>query len=204
MFAGAEAQQDVQAKEILSKVSQTMKSKPSVDAKFTFEMSNKKQNIQEKSTGTIVLKDKKYKLNIPQMGLQVTSDGTTIWTYMVNSNEVSISNLADATDDLMDPSRIFTIYERGYNYKFSGESVDSGIAVYNVDLTPQKASSEAKSIKLLIDKQKMLIYKANIEGKDGNNYQLTIKEYKTDVVYKDTEFTFDPGKIKGIEVIDMR
>jgi outer membrane lipoprotein-sorting protein len=198
------SQQDAKAKEILEKVTKTTQSLASLDAKFSFEMNNKAQNIQDKSSGSIILKNKKYKLNIPQMGLQVTCDGKTIWTYMVNSNEVTIANLDESTDELMDPAKIFTIYERGFNYKFTGESVDGGIPVYNIDLTPQKPSGDIQKIKIMIDKQKMLIRGANMVGKDGNNYTVSVSQFKTDGVYNDSDFVFDPKKYKGIEIVDMR
>ncbi|HAH22622.1 MAG TPA: gliding motility protein [Prolixibacteraceae bacterium] len=198
------SQQDAKAKEILEKVTKTTQSLPSIDAKFSFEMNNKKENIQEKSSGSIILKDKKYKLNIPQMGLQVTCDGKTIWTYMLHSNEVSISTLDEETDDLMDPSRIFTIYERGFNYKYLGESVDDAVPVYNIELTPQKSTGDIRTIKLMINKQKNLIHGANMTGKDGNQYNVSIKEFKTDGVFKDSDFVFDPKQYKGVEIVDLR
>jgi len=167
-------------------------------------MNNKAENIKEKSNGTIVLKNKKYKLSIPQMGLQVFSDGKTIWTYMLNANEVSISNMDESTDDLMAPERIFTIYERGFNYKFVGEGADAGIPVYNIELTPQKPTGDIQTIKLMIDKEKMVIHGAHMTGKDGNMYNVIINEYKTDGVYKDTDFVFDTTKHKDVEVVDMR
>jgi outer membrane lipoprotein-sorting protein len=167
-------------------------------------MNNKAENIKDKSAGAIILKNKKYRLDVPQMGLQVTCDGKTIWTYMVNSNEVTIANLDESTDELMDPAKIFTIYERGFNYKFINESVDAGVPVYNIDLTPQKPTGDIQKIKIMIDKQKMLIRGANMTGKDGNNYNVLVNQFKTDGVYKDSDFVFDPKKFKGIEVIDMR
>jgi outer membrane lipoprotein-sorting protein len=167
-------------------------------------MNNTSANIHEKSTGSIILKDKKYKLNIPQMGLQVTCDGKTIWTYMENSNEVSISNLDENTDDLMDPAKIFTIYDRGFNYKYVGESIDGGVSVYTIDLTPQKPNGDIQKIRIMIDKQKMFIKGANMEGKDGNKYIISVQQFKTDGVYADKDFVFDPKKYKDIEVVDMR
>lgn len=197
-------QQDLKAKEILEKVTKTTQSLPSIEAKFAFEMSNKKEGISEKSSGTIVLKDKKYKLSIPPMGLQVYCDGKSIWTYMLHANEVSVSNLDEETDDLMDPVRIFTIYERGFNYKYLGESVDLGVPVYNIDLIPQQSNGEIHSIKLMINKQKMLIHGAHMTGKDGNQYNVSIKEFKTDGVFKDSDFVFNPTLHKGVEVVDLR
>jgi len=198
------SQQDKKAREILEKVTKTTQALPSLEAKFSFEMNNKAQNIQEKNEGTIVLKNKKYKLDIPKMGLQIMCDGKTIWTYMVNSNEVNISNLDDQTDDLMDPSKIFTIYDHGFDYKFVNESVDGGVPVYNIDLTPQKPTGDIQSIKIMIDKQKNLIHGANMIGKDGNKYTVLISQFKTDGVYSDSDFVFDPAKHKGVEVVDMR
>lgn len=198
------SQQDAKAKEILEKVTKKTQSLPSIEAKFSFEMNNKTENIKDKSNGTIVLKNKKYKLYIPKMGLEVVSDGKTIWTYMHNANEVSISDADENTDDLMAPERIFTIYERGFNYKLAGESVDAGVPVYNIDLTPQKPTGDIRTIKLMVDKQKMLIHGANMTGKDGNQYNVIINEYKTDGVYKDTDFVFDTTKHKDVEVVDMR
>lgn len=198
------AQQDAKAKEILEKVTKTTQSSASIDAKFSFEMNNACANIHEKSIGSIILKDKKYKLNVPQMGLQVTCDGKTIWTYMENSNEVSISNLDENTDDLMDPAKIFTIYERGFNYKYIGESVNGGVAVYTIDLTPQKPNGDIQKIRILIDKQKMFIKAANMVGKDGNKYDVSVQQFKTDGAYTDKDFVFDPEKYKDIEIVDMR
>ncbi len=198
------SQQDAKAKEILEKVTKTMQSLTSLDAKFSYEMENKVENVKDKSVGSIVLKGKKYKLNIPQLGTQMICDGKTIWTYMVNSNEVTIADLDESTDELMDPAKIFTIYEKGFNYKFLNETVDAGVPVYNIELTPQKPSGDIKKIKLMIDKQKMLIHGAIMNGKDGNTINVIVTQLKTDGSYADSDFVFDTKKYKGIEVVDMR
>jgi len=198
------SQQDAKAKEILEKVTKATQSLASLDAKFSYEMENKAENVKDKSIGSIVLKGKKYKLNIPQLGTQITCDGKTIWTYMTNSNEVTIADLDESTDELMDPAKIFTIYEKGFNYKFISESVDGTVPVYNIELTPQKPSGDIQKIKLMIDKQKMLIHGAVMTGKDGNTINVIVMQLKTDGVFADSDFVFDSKKYKGIEVVDMR
>lgn len=202
-FAGY-SQQDTKAKDILEKVTKTTQGLSSLDAKFSFEMKNKTQNVQDKYDGSIVLKNKKYKLEIPQMGLQIISDGKTVWTYNSNSNEVNISNIDDSSDELMDPAKIFTIYQKGFDYKFVGEGTDGGTPVYTIDLTPQKPSGDIQKIKIAIDKQKMLIKSANMTGKDGNYYTVLVNQLKTDGVFPDSFFAFDAKKHKGVEIIDMR
>jgi outer membrane lipoprotein-sorting protein len=198
------SQQDAKAKEILEKVTKATQSLASLDAKFSYEMENKAENVKDKSIGSIVLKGKKYKLNIPQLGTQIICDGKTIWTYMTNSNEVTIADLDESTDELMDPAKIFTIYEKGFNYKFVSETVDGAVPVYNIELTPQKPSGDIQKIKLMIDKQRMLIHGAVMTGKDGNIINVIVTQLKTDGVFADSDFVFDSKKYKGIEVVDMR
>jgi outer membrane lipoprotein-sorting protein len=73
-----------------------------------------------------------------------------------------------------------------------------------VDLTPQKPNGDIQKIRIMIDKQKMFIKGANMEGKDGNKYIISVQQFKTDGVYADKDFVFDPKKYKDIEVVDMR
>ena len=197
-------QQDSKAKEILSKVTEKTKGYQSIEATFSFVMNNVAENIQENNKGTIVLKGNKYKVRIPDMGLEIYCDGSSIWTYLQNANEVNISTLDEDADNLMNPSRIFTIYERGFNSKYVGESVVDGIPVYSIDLIPENDEMEIEQIRIIIDKQKMLVRSAEMKGKDGNNYHVSIDQFKTDIAYPDTAFVFDPAKHEGVQVVDMR
>jgi len=56
----------------------------------------------------------------------------------------------------------------------------------------------------MINKQRMLIHGANMMGKDGNQYNVSIKEFKTDGVFKDSDFVFDSTQHKGVEIVDLR
>ena len=40
--------------------------------------------------------------------MKVFSDGATIWNYMKDGNQVTISTIEDAGNELMDPSSLFT------------------------------------------------------------------------------------------------
>ncbi len=206
VFAGiaALAQQDPKAKEILDKVTQTTQAYKSIEATFSFDMENKAQNIKETNNGSIVLKGNKYKVHLNELGVEVFSDGKNIWTYMAEANEVSISEFNSENADMMDPSKVFTIYQKGFNYKFVNEATLNGKAVYVIDLVPQEADMEYKNITLNIDKAKMLICSAKMQGKDGNIYTVKVDQFKTDKIFTDSLFTFDASKHPNIEISDMR
>ena len=206
VFAGiaALAQQDPKAKEILDKVTQTTQAYKSIEATFSFTMENKARNIKETKNGSVVLKGNKYKVLLNEMGVEVYSDGKSVWTYMAEANEVSISELNGDNSDMMDPSKVFTIYQKGFNYKFVNEATLNGNAVYVIDLVPQKADMEYKTITLNIDKAKMMICNAVMQGKDGNIYTVKVDQFKTDKPFSDSFFAFDASKHPNIEVSDMR
>lgn len=198
------AQQDQKAKEILDKVTKTTQSYKSIEAGFSFEMENKDQNIKETNNGSIVLKGNKYKVHLNELGLDVYSDGKNIWTYMTEANEVSISEFDGEHDEMMEPSKVFTIYQNGFDYKFIGEENRNGKNIYTIDLFPQSADMQYSNITVHIDKAKMLICGARMKGKDGNIYSVMVDQLKTDKPYEDSFFVFDPSKHANIEIIDMR
>ena len=109
------AQGDKKAKDILNGVSSKYRSYKSMKADFSYTLENPQAKIKETQVGTLLLSGAKYRLGIS--GQEVISDGKTIWTYMKEAKEVQI-NEVDPTDDGIKPSEIFTMYEKGFIYKF--------------------------------------------------------------------------------------
>jgi len=198
------AQQDQKAKEILDKVTQTTQAYKSIEATFSFEMENKTRNVKEINTGSIILKGNKYKVHLNELGVEVYSDGKNIWTYMAEANEVSISGFNNDDEDMMDPAKVFTIYQNGFDYKLVGEELQNGKSMYSIDLFPQDKNNNYSQIRVHIDKTKMLINSAIMKGKDGNTYTVKVDQFKTDKPYNDSFFIFDTSKHPNVEVIDMR
>ncbi len=198
------AQQDQKAREILDKVTASTKSYKSIEATFSFEMENKSQSIKESNNGSIVLKGNKYKVLLNELGLEVYSDGKTVWTYMKEANEVNVSDLNSGSDEMMDPSKVFTMYQKGFNFKYVGEELKNGKSVYVIELLPTDSKGSYSQITAHVDKAKMLICYARMKGKDGNMYTVAVNQFKTDKVYDDKYFAFEAAKHPGVDVIDMR
>src|SRR2546426_11874150 len=111
-------QKDKKAEDILNSVSKKYKSYKSVKATFVITMENAKDKSKDVQNGTICLKGSKYKLNVA--GQDVISDGKTRWTYVKESNEVQIDN-QKTDENSITPSNLFTMYEKGFLFKFMGE-----------------------------------------------------------------------------------
>lgn len=198
------AQQDEKAKGILDKVTENTRSFKSISAAFSFSMQNKEMDINEKNDGTIKLKGQKYCVELPEVGAKVYSDGNTLWHYMKEGNQVTISNIDDESSDLMDPSSLFSIYEKGFKSKFIVEKNEGGKVLYLIDLFPDNTVRDVTKISVSIDKTTMMIHSAQLFGTDGNVYGITVKKLETNKNFPDTDFVFDSSKYPDIEVIDFR
>lgn len=199
-----QAQTDTKAKEILDKASQKTRSYKTISADFTFSMQNKQMKINETNKGSIKLKGNKYVVDIPGAGLKIFADGKTSWNYMKNGNQVTISPIDDSSSDLMDPSSVFTIYEKGFKSKFIAEKMVEGKQIYQIELFPDQSSFEVSKITIEINKASLAIQSALLFGTDGNTYSITVNQFQPNKEIADNEFVFDAKKFPGVEIIDLR
>jgi outer membrane lipoprotein-sorting protein len=202
LFSASLFSQETKAKEILDKVSVKTKSFSCIQVDFKFTMENQKENISEKQAGELWIKGDKYKLDL--MGTETYYDGTTVWTYLKDANEVNISEPDENSDEMLNPAKILNMYETGFKYYFKQEIFDANRPLYVVDLIPIDLTKDFSRIRLTIDKSKDLIYEIKRFGKDGNIYTITIGQYITTKIFTDSMFKFDATKFPGVEVIDMR
>ncbi len=198
------AQQDAKAKGILDKVSEKTRSFSTIKADFSLSLKNIEMEIDERNEGTITLKGQKYHVDLPDAGIEVFSDGTTLWTYMKDGNQVTVSNVDDENSELMDPSALFSIYEKGFGSKFIAEKKVGAKILYEIDLFPDSTEQEVSKITLTIDKATLMIHSALLYSTDGNLYAIEVKKMETNNIYPNSDFVFDPAKYDDVEIIDFR
>jgi outer membrane lipoprotein-sorting protein len=198
------AQQDAKAKEILDQTSQKTRSYKTISADFSFALQNKQMNTNDENKGSIKIKGGKYVVDIPGPGLKIFSDGKTNWNYMKTGNQVTISPIDESSSELMDPSSVFTIYEKGFKSKFIGEKSVDGKPVYQIELYPDKKDFEVSKITLDINKSTYMIQTAVLNGTEGNVYTIKVAKFESNKEIPDSEFVFDAKKFPGVEVIDLR
>ena len=197
------AQDDAKAKAILDELSAKTKSYSNIKADFSYKMENKDAKIDETQQGTIHIKGSKYRLEIA--GQEVISDGKNVWTYLKDANEVQINNVDLSSDNAITPSNIFTIYEKGFKYKFDGEKTENGKVIQTINLYPIDVKAKPfHTVKLYIDKNAKQIHSIKVLSKDGNNYTYTVKSFTTNADINDAHFTFNQAKYPKVEVIDLR
>lgn len=196
-LSGITQVKDQKAKELLDQVSAKAKSAKSIKTDFTYTMVNQKAKINEEKSGAVLISGDKYRMTAA--GQTIICDGKTIWTYIKSSNEVQVNDAA-GNEDAITPTKLLTSYDKNYQSKMV-KSSDPALEM--VELTPAKTNNVTKVI-LGIDKLKKQISNFKIFDKGGNTFTYTLKNYTTDVPVTPSDFTFDPKKYPGVEVIDMR
>jgi outer membrane lipoprotein-sorting protein len=195
---------DPRAKVLLDQLSIKTKEYGSLRVKFSYTLENAQKKSSETYDGYVYLKGSKYKLILP--GNEVFSDGKTVWTYLKDAGEINVTE-PDADDEsVLNPSKMFTLYEKGFKFKMIGESNVKGVKCSEIHLYPENPKNKKYSIvKLFIDKLKMQINTVKYMAKDGNNYSIEIKEFKPDAKIGDNLFVYDKTKFpKDVQVNDLR
>ncbi|MBL0343147.1 MAG: outer membrane lipoprotein carrier protein LolA [Bacteroidetes bacterium] len=197
----AQAQKDPKAQEILKGVSAKYKSMKSLSASFKVISLDQKAKTTDSQTGSILVKGEKYKLVLK--GQEVISDGKTAWTYLKESNEVQINEVAEKSEGIS-PTTIFTIYEKGFSSKYIGEKKIDNITVQQIELVPDDTKKAYFKIQININKKDKVITSAKIFDKNGTNMTYSIDKFVMNPDAPDAQFNFDKAKYPGVEVVDLR
>jgi outer membrane lipoprotein carrier protein len=195
--------QDPKAKAILDDLSKTTKAYKTIVAEYTLTVLNKDKKQTDKQTGKIHVKGNKFRLEIP--GNDIASDGKTVITHNKDAKECTIKDFEPSKDDGIDPTKIFTLYETGYKYKYSKEEKINGVTMHVIDLFPSVKPEKKKfhTIKLYVDKTKKQVAMIKMMMKDGGMQTYELKNFKPNQELADALFTIDTKKC-GCEVIDER
>jgi len=197
-----DGQTDQKAKQILKRLSNKYKGYKSVKATFIISIEKPQDKNAEVQQGTIYLKDKKYKLEIA--GQDVISDGVTRWTYVRDANEIQIDRQRN-DDGAITPTNVFTMYEKGFLFKFTGEEKQNGMVYQLVELVPvDPKKKNITKVKLKINKKEEYIANAKIYDRNGTIQTINVSKFAPNSVSNDSIFSFNAKNYPGAEVVDLR
>ena len=164
------------------------------------EMSYKYQVVADGKTtdpqqGKAWLQGEAYKVEMAEQ--QTISDGKTIWTYLVDDEEVMISNAADGVDNT--PLKLLTSLDENYAATLTGidEKGNATIELAN----PQ---GQYRRVTLKANANKMEIKSLDIFIEDGTKLVITVDDMKFDQELGEKFFTFDRKKHPRVDIIDLR
>lgn len=209
--ASAFAQKDADAKVILDQVSKKYRAFSTIKSDFTFQVENKQGGINQSQNGTLLAQPKtnRFKLTLykpataADVQQEIISNGKSQWTYLKAEKEVQVND-AGSGDQSFNPAQLFTMYEKGYKYLYTGSQKLNGKTYQVVDLTPEDSKKSFFKVRLMIDKISKQIYRAVIFDNNGSIYTYTLRGAATNTQAPESTFVFDAKAHPGIEVVDLR
>ena len=183
------------AEDFLNKVIEKNKSYNDISIIFDYRYGNS-EDVSDKMKGYAYMKGDAYLLKID--GQEMISDGTTLWTYLIDEQEVMISEVSE--DNNNSPLAIINSFSGNVNVSFEHCS--------NADLThlfiKEKEETTFKSISLYVKNEDLKRHEIDINNLDGSYLIYSIESFHTNQDLPDRMFTFDEKIHPDVEVIDMR
>lgn len=188
----AQAQQDKQAKALLDKVTAKVKSYNNITIDFKYSLNNAKENINQDSKGTVVMKGNQFVLNF--MGITKIFDGKKNYTIVPEDEEITISKVDEKDDSAITPSKMLTFFNTGYKFSMDIVQNVAGKKIQYVKLVPTNAKDQRKEILVGIDTKTNLIHNVIEIAKKGTKTTLTVNSFKTNQPLPKNQFTFVASK----------
>jgi len=182
-------QEQQRAEALLDEVSENLAQFNNIAITFTYELVNRKELIQQKEKGSLIVEGDAYLLKL--MGIEQLSDGINKHTINADNEEVLIEPLSNGFDEGLSPSKIFSFYNQGYRFEWDIlQPLYGGRKIQYIKLIPIDTYAQASYLLLGIDTKTKNIYKLIEVGNDGTETTLTIGSFKTNIEIPTNTFVF--------------
>ena len=195
LFAAQAVSAQNNADAIIRVLVDQIKSHKNVEMIYNYQLNANGQDLGDAEKGHAWLQGEAYKIELQDQ--QTISDGKTIWSYLIEDEEVMVSNASEGTDNT--PLKLLTSLDKSYVASLT--NIDAkGIAT--IELANPKG--QYKRVTLKVNTKKTELKSADIYMEDGNKIVVNVEEMKFDQKLDDNFFTFDTKKHPKVDVIDMR
>jgi outer membrane lipoprotein-sorting protein len=171
-----------------------MKSHKNVELDYKYQISSEGLTT-ETQQGKAWLQGEAYKVEMVEQ--QMFSDGKTIWTYLVDDEEVMVSNATEGEDNT--PLKLLTSLDENYAATLTGMDTQG-----NATIELASTKGQYRRITLRINPNKLAISSMDVYFEDGTKLIVTVDEMKFGQELDDKFFTFDEKNHPNVDVIDMR
>ncbi len=196
------AQKDKKATAILDEMSKKYQTMQSFSAAFTYGVEGTSAKLTESYKGDVTVKGAKFRLKMA--GQEVFANGKDMYSYVKETNECSVTEFNPSEMDALSPTKIYTIYKKGYKYVFL-EEVREGSQFYEVvELSPEDKASKIAKVQIKIDKKDKSVKSWKVWDKNGKRTVFRVDKFMPNAPADDKMFTFDKKKYPGVEVVDLR
>lgn len=181
------------ADEFLNSIVESYKSYDDISIVFNYKIINEEMGVNESSRGYGSIKGNSYMINVD--GQELICDGKTLWTHLIEDEEVMISEVTDDNDT----SPIAILNSLSNNISTKLLSISPNITIEVVE----NEQSNFEKLHINVDSN-LRLKDIHIFLGDGNELIYEITELTTNQNLPDSMFIFDETIHPNVEVINMR
>lgn len=192
--------QDAKSQAILDKLSSKMKAQKSFYIEFSATIKNTSNGSNQSEIGKGWVKGDKFYASYGEN--TIISNGMKTWTIVKDEKRVYEASATSNDEDNMNPKKLMTIWETGFNNKYDKEEKLDGEAVHVINLYPKNPKSvDYHTIILYISKSDNELKKAVMKAKDGTTMTYSLTKFTSNPSVEEDKFVFDPKKYPGYKVV---
>ena len=188
MVAGSSFAQ-TNANDVVKSIVKSFREPKNVELSFSYYFITDESEQTDEQQGMAYLQGEAYKIILNEQ--QTISDGKTIWSYLVDDQEVMISNATDGADNT--PLKLLTTLDHDYTATFTDSNT---ITLANPD-------GQYKLVTLTLEKKNTL-KSMEIHADDGSKMVINLIGTKFNQDLKDNFFIFNKKAYPKVDIIDMR
>jgi len=194
------AAQQISMSELTSNMQRRYETIENVVAKFAQQVKFGFSNIEQRFTGTLIMKKPRmYRIESEHQTL--VTDGTTVWAYSPVNKQVVVDKYKEKQNSIS-PDLFLLNLPSDYYSTLLGKETEAEKSLLTVKLVPKDDRSFIKSVKLWIvdgtwDVRKILIVDVN-----ETETLYVIDRLSQNTAINDSLFSFSPPP--GTEIVDLR
>jgi|GEM_PF-505034 len=175
------------AKAVLDKMSSTYKAMPGYEISFVQKNFSEAEVIAQ-TAGSAAVSKEKFVLKIE--GQQIYCNGPVLWTYLVESQELTISNF-EPEEGAINPANIYDIYKNGFTFEYKRQDSVKGELVDVVELISTDEDADFTNIIMYIGQKDSYLKAWDLIDYDGAKTNFEVAAFKPDQVFDAKYFEFD-------------
>ena len=195
------SQTSIEGKNLLNQVSDKMGSYSSIQFDFSYVLNNRKEQINQESSGKITVSGDLYKLDF----LDATQlyDGDLIYTIVPENEEITITNPDDELNEYtISPSYLLSFYKEGYDYQWDIKQFIRDKNIQFIKLVPVDENTDIQYLLVGVDIDAKHLFRIIEIGNNGTQTILTIEEMKTNVSLPINFFQFEKKYYPNFYIIE--
>jgi outer membrane lipoprotein-sorting protein len=196
------AEVNEEAVALLDKTSNLYNQSTGTEMSLKISIDDAQTGQQTSVNGNLKTRDKRFVLSTSFATMNF--DGTNLYIYQPDVNEITISSPAESEISDMDPTQIMSMYSEGYQIPKPEYSTENGKKIAIVSLYPEDKAEDFHRLSLKIDLSNYCPLQIITYGKNGMTNTIDILKIDTNKNFSEKELIFDLKKYPKAQIIDIR